>query len=322
MDIAGSVRKTILLRDLVSINTHTHKKHRLIMFQRLRDDHIGIVHANFELQYFCNMSQSLQKPPLLDSILSHQNMTLEFGVWVLDKRAAIMSQKNEVFFVHLTRNCIAFVFFKCFSKCVMAAPQTPAIASSSSARKARRESVVPIGITVECDTSFLVHDDTLYGDKYDAGAAAAEWSDSDTEENSSSTSVLRHGSDLTSHIATSQSRDEEVSDVDETMDIEQLDNSFLSLPDQYSNKIASALAASGVRNWKKKMDVDARSQIATLTSTSISSSASHLRQENSKNKNPFAVRDWTSISVDADNYQHCQKAGIFLLSPHHGRPYL
>ena len=48
-------------------------------------------------------------------------------------------------------------------------------------------------------------------------------------------------------IATSQSRAEEVSDVDETMDVEQLNNSFLSLPDQDSNEIASVLAASSLR---------------------------------------------------------------------------
>ena len=46
--------------------------------------------------------------------------------------------------------------------------------------------------------SLLVHDDTFYGDdEYDAGGAAAERSDSDTEGDSSSTPVLRHGSDLT-----------------------------------------------------------------------------------------------------------------------------
>ena len=51
-------------------------------------------------------------------------------------------------------------------------------------------------------------------------------------------------------IATSQSRDEEVSNVDETMDVQQLNNSFLSLRDEDSDEIASILAASEVRDWK------------------------------------------------------------------------
>ena len=49
-------------------------------------------------------------------------------------------------------------------------------------------------------------------------------------------------------------------------------------------KTASALAASEVRDWKI-LDVDAKGQIATLTSTSTSSSASHLRQQSSKKYN-------------------------------------
>ena len=57
---------------------------------------------------------------------------------------------------------------------------------------------MPIGIDANCDASLLAHDNTFHGDdEYDAGTAAAELSDSDTEEDSSSTSVLRHRSDLT-----------------------------------------------------------------------------------------------------------------------------
>ena len=56
---------------------------------------------------------------------------------------------------------------------------------------------MPIGIDVKCDASLLAHNNTFYGDdEYDAGADAAELSDSDTEEVSSSTSVLRHKSVL------------------------------------------------------------------------------------------------------------------------------
>ena len=118
----------------------------------------------------------------------------------------------------------------------MAAALVPGMASSSSARKARQESVVPIGIDAVCDASLLANDNTFYGDdEYDAGAAAAEWSDSDTEEDSSCTSVLCHRSDF-GNIAISQIGDKEVSDVDEMMDIEQLDNSFLSSPDEDSKR--------------------------------------------------------------------------------------
>ena len=39
------------------------------------------------------MSQSLQKPTVLDLISSHQNVTSEFGERVCDKRAAVMSLK-------------------------------------------------------------------------------------------------------------------------------------------------------------------------------------------------------------------------------------
>ena len=75
----------------------------------------------------------------------------------------------------------------------MAAPLIPDASSSSSSHKARRESVVPIGIDAECDVSLLAHDDTFYGyDEHDTGTAAAEWPDSDTEVDSASTSVLRH----------------------------------------------------------------------------------------------------------------------------------
>ena len=42
---------------------------------------------------------------------------------------------------------------------------------------------MPIGIDVKYDASLLAHNNTFYGDdKYDAGAAAAELSDYDTEE--------------------------------------------------------------------------------------------------------------------------------------------
>ena len=83
----------------------------------------------------------------------------------------------------------------------MAVPLNPVMASSSSTCKARLESVVPFGIDVECDASLLVYNDTFYrDDEYDASAGAAEWSDFDTEEDSSSTSVLCHGSDLTLEI--------------------------------------------------------------------------------------------------------------------------
>ena len=143
------------------------------------------------------MSQSLQKPTLLALISSCQNVTSEFGVRVCDKSAVVMSLKLS-FPCPLDKKLRAFVFFKCFSKCVMAAALVPGMASSSSARKARQESVVPIGIDAECDASLLANDNTFYGDdKYDAGAAAAEWSDSDTEEDSLSTSVLCHRIDLT-----------------------------------------------------------------------------------------------------------------------------
>ena len=83
-------------------------------------------------------------------------------------------------------------------------------------------SVVPIGIDAESDASLLAHDDTFYGhDEHDAGAAEAEWSDSDSEGDISSTSILRHGSELNlGDIVTLQSRDAEVNDVDETIDID------------------------------------------------------------------------------------------------------
>ena len=51
-------------------------------------------------------------------------------------------------------------------------------------------------------------------------------------------------------IATSQSGDEEVSDRDETMDSELLDNSFLSLRDQDSDRFASAPVASEAHDWE------------------------------------------------------------------------
>ena len=80
----------------------------------------------------------------------------------------------------------------------MPAPMITVMVSPSSVHKARQECVVSIGIYVECDSSLLAHDDTFYGDdEYDAGAAEAEWSDSETDEESLSTSVLGHGSDLT-----------------------------------------------------------------------------------------------------------------------------
>ena len=67
------------------------------------------------------------------------------------------------------------------------------------------------------------------------------------------------------------------------------------------------------------LDVDARSQIATLTSTPISSKGLYLRQENSKkNHKQYTIGQLsalmhTTASADAHNYQHCQKAQVFLL---------
>ena len=68
---------------------------------------------------------------------SPQNMTSEFGVRVRDKSTVVMSFKLSFLLVRLTRSCSAFVFFKCFSKCIIAAPLIPGMASSSSVRKAR-----------------------------------------------------------------------------------------------------------------------------------------------------------------------------------------
>ena len=75
-------------------------------------------------QYLYNLSQSLQKPTLLDLISSHQNVTSEFGVRVRDSGAVVMSLK-------LSFPCPLDKFF---SKCVMAAPPIPGMASSSSVR--------------------------------------------------------------------------------------------------------------------------------------------------------------------------------------------
>ena len=51
-----------------------------------------LVHNLWDLAN-CYMSQSLQKPTLLDLISSHQNVTSEFGVRVRDKSAVVMSLK-------------------------------------------------------------------------------------------------------------------------------------------------------------------------------------------------------------------------------------
>ena len=57
----------------------------------------------------------------------------------------------------------------------MAVPLNSVMVSSSNARKARLESVVPFGIDVEFDASLLANNDTFYGDdEYDAGAAVAK----------------------------------------------------------------------------------------------------------------------------------------------------
>ena len=160
----------------------------------------------------------------------------------------------------------------------MAAPLIPGTSSSSSARKARRESVVPIGIDAEFDASLLAHDDTFYGDdKYDAGAAAPEWSDSGTGEDTggASTSVLRHGSNLTLAIL----RPCRVETKQWTL------NPWTTRFFPYLIKTAMKLQVPSLCQRcaiGKILDVDARSQIATLTSTSISSSVSHLKQETSK----------------------------------------
>ena len=103
-------------------------------------------------------------------------------------------------------------------------------------------------------------------DKYDA--ALLQLSGLALKEGSLSTSVLSSGNDLTLAILRPRRVETKRSaTIDETIDIEQLENWFLPLPDRDIGKI---------------LDVDERSQIATLTSTTTSSSASHLRQENSK----------------------------------------
>ena len=151
------------------------------------------------------------------------------------------------------------------------------------ARAGLGEGVVPTCIDAECDASLLVHDNTFYGDdEYDTGAAAAEWSDSDTEEDSSSTSVLRHGSDLTLAIL----RLRRVETKRSTTETQRWTlNSWTTRFFPYVIKTAIDLQAPPLllrRMIGKILDVDARSRIASLTSTPISSSVMCLRQENSK----------------------------------------
>ena len=56
---------------------------------------------------------------------------------------------------------------------------------------------MPIGIDAKCDASLLAHDNTFTEITSTTLALLSELSDSDTEEDSLSMSVLRHRSDLT-----------------------------------------------------------------------------------------------------------------------------
>jgi len=131
---------------------------------------------------------------------------------------------------------------------------TAGVLTRASAAKARRESVVPIGVSLECDASLLVHDDSFFGDEY-AGESSAD-SDSADEE-SAYGSPVRKRIDLGHSVSASppplEGEDSSASDFDgdETMDIEPLNEFLLSLPDQDDDEIASALIASEVRDWKK-----------------------------------------------------------------------
>ena len=101
----------------------------------------------------------------------------------------------------------------------------------------------------------------------------------------------------------SQSGDKEISDIDEMIDIIRLDNSFLSLPDQDSDDIAGALAASEVRDWKnigcgcKKSNCYSNLDFNQLECLALA--ARKLE------KIPFAALNWTAVSVDAHNCQYC-----------------
>ena len=113
-------------------------------------------------------------------------------------------------------------------------------------RALRRASIAPLGIDDECEANLVAHDSEFFGDNLPAEACA---SDSEGEEEGAS-SLSPAAKRLHTGTLRGEASDDSASESDKTMEVDPLNDSFLSAGDCDVGDVERALIAADIRDWQ------------------------------------------------------------------------